>query len=263
MSGLVGAMVGVPEPAGVLAASLAALAVTLGVPSAARQFARPRVLPGTVAAAAPGVGSDPGVDPLERHPLLVSILAGVAPVLFLGGPVGLLAGIGLAVAVHRTLRRREPTWERRRREQVARDLPHAVDLLAVALAAGAAPSTALGVVAGAVEGPIAAELAGARHALTLGLDPVRVWRELGRRPGLAALGRTMARATETGASVGDALHRLAEDLQLAARAEAERRARTIGVRAAAPLGLCLLPAFVLVGVVPLVAGTVTALLGQW
>jgi hypothetical protein len=32
------------------------------------------------------------------------------------------------------------------------------------------------------------------------------------------------------------------------------------VRAAAPLGLCLLPAFVLVGVVPLVASTVAALL---
>ena len=45
------------------------------------------------------------------------------------------------------------------------------------------------------------------------------------------------------------------------RSEAEARARTVGVRAAAPLGLCLLPAFVLVGVVPLVAGTVASLLG--
>jgi hypothetical protein len=71
----------------------------------------------------------------------------------------------------------------------------------------------------------------------------------------------MARAVETGASVSDALRRLAEDLQAVSRSEAEARARTVGVRAAAPLGLCLLPAFVLVGVVPLVAGTVASLLG--
>jgi hypothetical protein len=37
------------------------------------------------------------------------------------------------------------------------------------------------------------------------------------------------------------------------------RARAVGVKAALPLGVCLLPAFVLVGVVPLVAGSVTVL----
>ena len=35
--------------------------------------------------------------------------------------------------------------------------------------------------------------------------------------------------------------------------------RQIEVKAAAPLGLCLLPAFVLLGIVPLVAGAVTGL----
>jgi hypothetical protein len=39
-----------------------------------------------------------------------------------------------------------------------------------------------------------------------------------------------------------------------ARAEVEARAKTVEVRAAAPLGACFLPAFVLLGVVPLVAG---------
>ena len=49
--------------------------------------------------------------------------------------------------------------------------------------------------------------------------------------------------------------RLAEDLRRAARADVETRARAVGVKAAVPLGVCLLPAFVLVGVVPLVAGS--------
>jgi hypothetical protein len=42
----------------------------------------------------------------------------------------------------------------------------------------------------------------------------------------------------------------------------ESRARAVGVKAAVPLGVCLLPAFVLVGVVPLVAGAVGVLAGR-
>ncbi|MCW2792983.1 MAG: type secretion system protein, partial [Nocardioides sp.] len=41
--------------------------------------------------------------------------------------------------------------------------------------------------------------------------------------------------------------------------DVEDRARAVGVKAALPLGLCLLPAFVLIGIVPLVAGLLTTL----
>jgi hypothetical protein len=54
--------------------------------------------------------------------------------------------------------------------------------------------------------------------------------------------------------------RLSDDLRRQVRAEVESRARAVGVKAALPLGTCLLPAFVLVGVVPLVAGSVSVLL---
>ncbi len=202
----------------------------------------------------------PDEDLLGRHRVAVSLLAGAAPVVLLGGVVGLVAAPVAAVVVHRALGAREPASERRRRESVARSLPHVVDLLAVTLASGASPSAALTAVAAAVDGPVAEDLRAAEHSLRLGRDPVRVWREVARRPGLAALGRSMSRAVESGASVSEALHRLADDLHASARLDAESRARAVGVRAAAPLGLCLLPAFVLVGVVPLVAGTVSALL---
>jgi hypothetical protein len=39
----------------------------------------------------------------------------------------------------------------------------------------------------------------------------------------------------------------------------EERARTVGVRAALPLGLCLLPSFLLLGIVPLVVGLLSEL----
>ncbi len=244
---------------GLVAAGLAGAAVSLAMPRSASAV----VLRGAAGApdGAPASGTDDSRDDLVgRHRGLVSLLAAAAPVVILGGAVGLVAGVIAAVLVHRVLGSREPAHLRRRRELVARSLPQVVDLLAVTLAAGASPSSALSAVAAAVEGPIADELRAAEHSLELGRDPARVWREVSRRPGLAALGRAMTRAVETGSSVSDALHRLAEDLHASARLEAESRARAVGVRAAIPLGLCLLPAFVLLGVVPLVAGSVSALL---
>lgn len=207
-----------------------------------------------------GPRADERDDLVGRHRAGISVLAGAAPLVVVGGAVGVVCCVLAAAFVYRVLGAREPAHERRHREMVVRSLPQVVDLMAVMLASGASPSSALTAVADAVEGPVAAELRSAVHGLRLGRDPVRVWRELASRPGMAALGRAMARAVETGASVSDALHRLAEDLHASARLEGERKARTVGVRAAAPLGLCLLPAFVLLGVVPLVASTVSALL---
>jgi Flp pilus assembly protein TadB len=247
----------------VLAAALAAGAVALVVPgraAAGRSWTGPRAAPGGPVGG-PAPEEEDGEDLLGRHRVAVSVLACLAPLAVLGGAAGLVAGVVVAVVVHRTLGAREPAHERRRREAISRKLPLAVDLLGVALAAGAAPSSALEAVVAATDGPLAAELRAAEHGLRLGRDPVRVWQEVGRRPGLAALGRAMARAVETGASVSDALHRLADDLHGAAGLEAESQARAVGVRATAPMGLCLLPAFAVVGVVPLVAGTVTSLLG--
>ncbi|PSL05416.1 hypothetical protein CLV30_104286 [Haloactinopolyspora alba] len=64
-----------------------------------------------------------------------------------------------------------------------------------------------------------------------------------------ALVSTMSRGTSPVA----ALRRTAAEAREAARWAGEAKARSLGARAAAPLGLCFLPAFVLVGVVPMVA----------
>jgi pilus assembly protein TadC len=62
------------------------------------------------------------------------------------------------------------------------------------------------------------------------------------------------RAGESGASVVPALSNLAADTRSAARARVEADVRRAGVWVLAPLGLCFLPAFVCLGVVPLVLG---------
>ena len=76
---------------------------------------------------------------------------------------------------------------------------------------------------------------------------------------LAPAARAVVRAYESGAPVADALCHVAMDLRRNVRSAAETEARKAGVRAVIPLGVCFLPAFVLVGVVPVVAGFVKAL----
>lgn len=191
---------------------------------------------------------------------MLAVAAALLPVVMVGGLVGSGLGVVAGAWSWRVLGAMESAADRSRREKAERDLPHVVDLLSVVLDAGASTSGALGAVAAAVEAPLGEELAGVRRAIDLGRDPVEVWRDAASRPSLAGLSRTMVRALDTGASVAPALHRYAADLHDRQRYAAEERARRVGVQVAAPLGLCLLPAFVLVGVVPLVGATVGSLL---
>jgi hypothetical protein len=72
--------------------------------------------------------------------------------------------------------------------------------------------------------------------------------------------RALVRASDGGAPVAAAVARLAADARAAARERDRRAARQAGVRAVLPLGLCFLPAFVLLGVVPVVVGLAGPLL---
>ena len=226
---------------------------------AAALLVRPRpALPssqsGAAAAARP---SDVGW--LHRHRLVWSGLAGTAALLFVSGPAGVVAGVVGGVVTWVAIGRSEPAALRRRRRAGARDLPHVVALFAAALRAGAAPADAIDQVCRALPGPAADRLAGVAARLSLGLDPAQVWSSLADDPALVGLGRTLARAHATGAPVVGAVERLADELARSGRAESEERARAVGVQAAVPLGLCLLPAFVLIGIVPLVVALLTSL----
>ena len=196
---------------------------------------------------------------MRGHRLLWSLLAGAGAVVFVGGPAGPVAGAVVAAGAWVVVGRAEPPAARRAREEVRRDLPHLVTLLAATLRAGAAPGDGVTVVCSALPGAAADRLSGVAARLALGVDPVQVWEALADDADLAPLGRTLARSQATGAAVVPAVERLAADLARRARADAEDRARAVGVKAALPLGLCLLPAFVLVGIVPLVAALLTSL----
>lgn len=190
----------------------------------------------------------------RRGPAAASALAGLAVALVVGGWAGLVLVPFVTAGTFRVISRLEPAAVRRRRLRIAADLPLAVDLLVVCLTAGRPISSAAGVVGEAVGGPLAHELRRVNARIELGGHPLSVWSDAGRDPALAPLARALVRALDTGSPPAASLSSLADDLRRDRRAMAEESARRVAVRSAGPLGLCFLPAFVLVGVVPTIIG---------
>jgi Flp pilus assembly protein TadB len=170
------------------------------------------------------------------------------------GRTGMVVGLVIGLVLGRALGRLEPPSVVREREQVARDLPLAVDLRAACTRAGLPLVAVLPAVARAVGGPLQERLELVRARWELGADPVQEWQRLAADPVLADLGMALVRAHRTGAPLVDTLERVARDARRRRRAIALARARSASVAAAAPLAVCFLPAFMLVGVVPTVVG---------
>ncbi len=197
-------------------------------------------------------------------PLLASAVAAAAVVLLLPLPLGLPAGAALAVLGPRALGRLEPRAVREEQQQLVADLPLLLDLLAACLAGGAGLQDAARAVAHAVPGPAGRRLAAVGSAVAVGSAPADAWLLLGGDDGdpLRPAAQALSRAARGGAPVAAAVSRLAADARAGARGRAEQAARRAGVLAVAPLGLCFLPAFVLLGVVPVVVGLAGPLFAQ-
>ncbi len=203
----------------------------------------------------PDSPAPPGPGREARLRWAAGALAGFVCAFLVGGPVGWTGGVLVAIGCVRVLSRLEPRAVRLRRARILAELPIAIDLLAACLRGGGAWHESVEAVADAVGGPLGAEFAHVAARIRLGADPAEEWLGLAAAdPILAPLGRAAARATAGGAPVAATLARLARDQRRTARAAASARARTAGVRAVAPLGLCFLPAFILLGIVPAVAG---------
>lgn len=246
-----------------LACALAALAVlVVGRPASGHRLARLPPPTGTGTTEGNPGRRPPPVDRLlqGRGRRASAAAAGIVAAFLWGGWAGWVLGLLLAIGLDRALARMEPRSVRVRRSRLGRDLPLAADLLGACLRAGRPPSTAVESVARALAGPLGSELTVVAAALRLGAEPRVAWGPFLDEPVLAAFGAALARAWDSGAPLADSLDRIARDVRGRRRSAAEQRARAVGVKAAAPLGLCFLPAFLLIGVVPVVIGAVSALL---
>jgi hypothetical protein len=157
--------------------------------------------------------------------------------------------------------------ERQHGEATARVCPVAADLLAACLASGADPLRAAEVVAYCLRPPgrlstladqAAAELADrfqeVAHLLRLGGNPITTWRVVAAEPGLRPVAEAIGRAGLSGAPPVATIRACATDLRKERHAASTAAARRAGVRGVAPLAGCFLPAFVLIGIVPIVLG---------
>jgi pilus assembly protein TadC len=191
-------------------------------------------------------------SPDPRRRWLLAGSAALAGGLLVGGLTGVAVTALTAVLVERRLRGTAPDDPDQERRALMRDLPGACDLLAVCLSAGVPVGAALAAVGAAVPAPLGPHLRGVAALLRLGAEPRSAWADAPAE--LAALGRVLVRAGESGATAAPALHALAADSRAAARAATEAAVQRAGVWVLAPLGLCFLPAFVCLGVVPMVLG---------
>ena len=186
---------------------------------------------------------------------LGSLVTAAVPVVVLAALLGVVASpVTVWVA-----RRRAPA----RRLAVRREsAPAVLDLLGAALLAGLNPHKAVLRVAERAPEALHTDLGLAAAVLRLGGTPAAALQAAADRSGLDEL-RAAAAALEAaerwGAPPAEALAARAEALRGRARLQAEAEAGRAAVRLAFPLVLCFLPAFILLTVVPTVAGSVRAL----
>ena len=185
---------------------------------------------------------------------------GIAVAVTLGGPVGIGLGVVAAVVGDRVVGRLEPADVRQRKQARAAELPLVLDLLGVCLRAGMPLVAALETVAAALPGPFSDDLRVVAGLQRLGATPTAAWRDLVDDVDLAPVARAVSRSAESGSRLAAAFDRLAADRRSALAAAGTARAQSAGVVAMAPLGLCFLPAFVCLGIVPVVLSLATEVL---
>ncbi|MGR4881320.1 type II secretion system F family protein [Streptomyces sp. LARHCF249] len=214
-----------------------------------------------------------GVRPARREPVWGARLRGavarwagpggalVAGWVLVGGVAGLAVGALAALGAWR--------WQARPRppagvdpQEAERQLPFAADLLAACLAAGAGPVEAAEVVGESLGGPVGERLARAGAELRLGGEPGAGWGRLAEIPGARALAECLERAARTGAPAAEPVSRLASALREERARRAGARAQRAAVLVTAPVGLCFLPAFLAIGVAPVVIGMASSLLSN-
>ena len=135
-----------------------------------------------------------------------------------------------------------------------------LDVLAVCLAAGMAVSTAAAAAAPSAPPKLAGALRHAADLMVLGADPSVAWSISPDVPAGSvdaqtdALLRLARRSASSGAALAGGVAELADESRYDAAHAAAAAAERAGVLIAGPLRLCFLPAFVCLGLVPVVAG---------
>ncbi len=206
----------------------------------------------------------PGAPSAETR-AQVAITAGavVAVITLTTGAIGLAAVLTAAVAgvAYVASGRVVAPAERRRRARRLADLPGTLELMASCLRAGLPVRGAAAAVAAAHSGPIVDDIDGVLAQIAIGDAESRAWLRLADDSAWGLVARDLARSVESGTALVELLQTHADRARREHQAAVISAARTVGVRSVLPLMTCYLPAFMLVGIVPIIAGTLPRMLG--
>lgn len=150
----------------------------------------------------------------------------------------------------------------RRRRRADRELPLFLDLLAAAATAGSTGLLAVRHATEATEGPLAEELSAALRRVDLGGRWSTEIAAAAKRldlPDLRRASAVLARSGSIGSSLSDALTQLARESRETRRAVVAERARKAPVKMLFPLVFLVLPAFLLLTVVPVLVTTLRSI----
>lgn len=193
-------------------------------------------------------------------PVIAAAGAGLL-VAVLGHGFAILLGLPVGVAVFLGARR----WLRGGSGGPATDplrLASCWDLLAACLRGGLPVPAAVQAIAGQAPAHAATALRHTAELLALGADPVAAWAPALAERSTAELARGARRSARSGAALAAVAEGLAANVRSGADDLAEARAQRAAVAVTGPLGLCFLPAFLCIGVVPVVIGLATRLLAS-
>jgi len=234
---------------GAVAALTTLAAATAGAPRVVRLPHQPAAPPAVFRALPEGLRAWPG------RRLWIATAAVIA------GAVALPFAVVPPAAVWAHRRTRALRQRRRLDWRVADGLPDAVDLLLLCTAAGWSLPIAHPEVATRVPPPLDEALGAAVAAADSGVPRsealLNALAPLGERA--RALGHILADHLRYGVALTPGLERLGLELRLDRRRRAEVEARRVPVRLLGPLVTCILPAFALLTVVPLLAASLRAL----
>jgi pilus assembly protein TadC len=191
------------------------------------------------------------------------VAAGCAGWVLVGGVAGVVVGLVIAAGLWWWRERQSAAGGVRTYDEgeAASQLPLASDLLAACIAAGAGPVVAAQAVGEALGGPVGEALARGAAEVRLGGEPAEAWRRLAVLPGAGALARLLERADVSGLPAAGPVARLAAEARAEWTRAATARARRAAVMVTVPVGLCFLPAFIAVGVLPVVIGLAGGVMG--
>ena len=203
----------------------------------------------------------PSPSPTRSRSSKTAPVVGMALAAVIALAIHPVLGVGVGLFMWIVPHRRRAQLQHRKQAEVIEELPEVVDLLRLAVSSGLNVHLAVAAVGERLGGPVGLGLAGAVQRAQDGMRLADALEPLPDSVGepVRPLVRVLIDGDRYGTELEPALAQLAADSRLLRRHRAEEQARRLPLRLLLPLVVCILPAFILLTLAPVLAETLTIL----